>query len=565
MGKKKYRSQPNVPNLKPRMIIFLIGFVVCMVIGSILRGPVEPLNYVTDKNIFWILRDVRTICFDGLGQFLGRAVGLPVASAAGRTFTLISSAFFFLMSVSLYGAYSGAEIADFGEEPETGTSRTIHFIASYPYLASLAYIMMDRKFGGMGRSNPGYNTVIMLLFLVTMVASLYDHSDDETPAKQKYAARWLSSFGVMLSAAGFGRLIMDSGLAAALHGPTVAWSVIAPIAQNLSVSLGDLARILLVLAIPSAVLAFCASFLMDDRNTHLSFSIASFVLLVGGGLIFYAMRGTGGAELRSIATWILLLFGVVIWTMAAVRRKILVLVASLGVLFSGSFLCVAVRLLRAPFDAAVAALRLELQPLQNRALGLLTQIIPNEFLGLILLLVACLLVSMLLGLPVSASKRIPKLFRFPLDRTKMVYFAAVVLMFMESDHEIFRGIAFILLLLSLVGMFAMLGVAFAVRKTRAVIAVLYTILCMALMTIPFALFAVQFAWIIFGVIIALNLIGMAKAAKGAFSEKDQQQAAHANASAAIHDAVMAGGNVYALSDLQTIVNSTFGIERSIWD
>ena len=565
MGKKKYRSHPNVPNLKPRMIIFLIGFVVCTVIGSILRGPVASPDYVSDRNIFWILRDVRTFCFDGLGQFLGRAVGLPVASAAGRMFTLISSAFFFLMSVSLYGAYSGTEMADFGEEPETGISRTIHFIASYPYLASLAYIMMDSKFGGMGRSNRGYNTVILLLFLFTMVASLFNHSDDEPPVKQKYAARWLASFGVMLSAAGFGRLIMDSGLSAALHGPAVAWSVIAPIAQNLTADLGSLARILLLLGIPSAVLAFCITFLMDDRNTHLSFSIASFVLLVGGGLIFYAMRGTDGAELRSVATWILLLFGAVIWTMTAVRRKILVLVASLGVLFSGSFLCVGARLLRAPFDTAIAALRLELQPLQDRALGLLTQFVPNEFLGLILLLAACLLISLLLGLPVSASKRIPKLFRFPLDRTKMVYFAAVVLMFMESDHEIFRGIAFILLLLSLVGMFAMLGVAIAVRKARAVIAMLYTLLCMALMTVPFALFAVQFAWIIFGVIIALNFIGMANAAKGAFSEKDQKQAAHAAASAAIHDAVMAGGNVYSLSNLQTIVNSTFGIERSIWD
>jgi len=565
MAKKKYHSHPNIPNLKPRMILFLIGFVVCMVIGSILRGPTQSPDYVSDRNIFWILRDVRTFLYDGIALFLGRAVGLPIAGAAGRTFTLISSAFFFLMSVSLYGAYSGTEMADFGEEPETGVSRAIHFIASYPYLSALAYIMMDSKFGGMGRSNPGYNTVIMLLFLITLPVSLYNHSDDESFVRQKYAARWLSSIGVMLSAAGFGRLIMDSGLADRLHGPAIAWSAIGPMASGIPATLGGLGQILLILAVPAAVLAFCAVFLLDDKNSRLSFSIVSFSLLVGGGLIFYAVRGTNGAELRSIATWILLLFGAVIWAVTAVRRKILVLIAGLGVLFSGSALCVGVRLLRSPFDAAIAALRLELQPLQNRALGWLTQLVPNEFLGMILMLAACLLASALLSLPVSASRRIPKLFTFPLNRSKMVYFTAVVLLFMESSHEIFRGIGFILLLLSFIGMALMLGAAFAFRKARAVIAILYTIACMALLTVPFALFAVQFAWIAFGVIIMLNFIGMVNASKGAFSEKDQKRAMHANASAAIHDAVMAGGDSHSLSSLQTLVNSTFGIERSIWD
>lgn len=565
MAKKKYRSHPNIPNLRPRMIIFLIGFVFCMVIGSVLRGPVEAPNYVTGKNIFWILRDVRTFCFDGLGRFLGRAVGLPIASASGRMFTLISSAFFFLMSVSLYSANSGTEIADFGEEPETGTSRAIHFIASYPYLASLAFIMMDSKFGGMGRSNRLYNTVILLLFLVTMPASIFNHSDDETPVRQKYTARWLASFGVMLSAAGFGRLIMDSGLAAMLHAPSLAWSVIGPMAEGIPATLGGIGRILLILAVPAVVLAFCTSFLLNSKNCRIPMSIVPFALLVGGGLIFYAVHGTNGAEPRSMATWILLLFGAVIWAIAAPRRKLLVFAAALGVFFSGSALCVGVHLLRAPFDAAIVQLRLELQPLQERAAVWLLQIIPHEFAAMILMLVACLLASVLLSLPVTASKKIPKLFKLPLNRGTMLYFASIVLLFMDSDLEVFRNIAFILLLLALAGIGMMLGAAIAFRKVRAVIAILYTLVYMALLTIPFALFAVQFAWIIFGLIVALNFVAMAHAAKGAGSDKKKNQAAHAAASGAIHDAAMAGGDFYSLSLLQTSLNVSFGISRSIWD
>ena len=73
-------------------------------------------------------------------------------------------------------------------------------------------------------------------------------------------------------------------------------------------------------------------------------------------------------------------------------------------------------------------------------------------------------------------------------------------------------------------------------------------------------------WIIFGIIIALNFIGMANAAMHAgYDGEAQKRAAHAQASNAIHEAVMAGGNSHELSLMQTSLNSVFGIERSIFD
>ncbi|MBQ4051184.1 MAG: hypothetical protein IJD13_06095, partial [Oscillospiraceae bacterium] len=402
MAKKNYNtknntSRPKIPDLKPRMILFLCGFVLFTVIGSFLREPVDPPDYVSDKYIFWILRDVRTFCFEGVARFLGRAVGLPVAGAAGRLFTLVSSLFYLVMSLSLYGAYSGTEMADFGDEPETGVARTVHFIASYPYLARVTYIIIDPKFGDTGRLNPGYNTFILLLFVIALPASLYNRSDDETPVRQKYAARWLSSFGVMLGCAGLGRLIADSALAPKVYAPGLAWSVIAPIAEAVPASLAGMGKILLTFAVLIALVALFGSILLKEKNCNMPFSIVSFALLVGGGLMFYAVRGTDGVEPRAAATWVLMLFAAAVWAMAAPKKKFLVLVSGVGVLFSGTALVTAIRLMRMPFYAAVDALRLELQPLQERALDWLNGIIPHEIIGPILALIVCLLAAFLLA------------------------------------------------------------------------------------------------------------------------------------------------------------------------
>ena len=568
MAKKRSHAQRKIPDLKGRMLIFLIGFVICTGIGSILRGPVEAPAYESHRTLIWIFRDIRTFCYEGVGQFLGRAVGLPIAGKAGSVFTLLSSLFFFLISASLYGAYSGEAIADFGEEPETGFARTIHFIASYPYLATVTFIMMDNRFGGMGRNNRFYYTVILLLFLIAPLASIYNHSDDERPVKQKYTARWLASFGVALSAAGFGRLIMDSGIADKLHGPAAAWPLIASMAEAVPASPVGIGHVLLLLAIPAAILAICASILLNDKNCSIPFSIVSFTLLVGGGVIFYAFRGTNGAEPRSIATWILLLFAVIIWTIAAPRKKPLVFAAGILLLFSGSALAVGIRLLRGPFFAAIDTLRPMLQPLQELASDRVTQLIPNAVLGFLLALVICILLSTLLGLPVLLSKRMPKAFAFPLDRVKLFYLASVVLLFMESEHEVFRNIAFFLLLLSLICLAALLGAALAFRKLRAILAILYTAGCMALLTVPFALFAVQFAWIFCALLLAMNFFLTVKAAMeaGGVDSKDKNKQAHNAASSLLHDAAMSGD--YSFHDLglmQQSLNFTFGIDRSIWD
>ena len=106
-----------------------------------------------------------------------------------------------------------------------------------------------------------------------------------------------------------------------------------------------------------------------------------------------------------------------------------------------------------------------------------------------------------------------------------------------------------------------------VRKPRCTLAVLYIAACTALAAIPFALFAVQFAWIIFALFVTLNFYGTVKAAleSGGDSKEEQKKAAYNAASAALHSAAMAGGDSYSLSMAQGVLNSTFGMSRSIFD
>lgn len=563
MGKRYVQKKES--NIKLRMIVFLIGFAACAVIGGIMRGPVEALTNLGGQGS--IITRLVAFAYEKIAFVLGMAVGLPIESDAGRIFTLVSSLFFLVMSVSLYTADSGTEMADFGDVPETGISRAIHFAASFGFLSSVAFIMMDGTYIGMVRSNRGYNAVMLLFFVIAAIASIFNHSDDEDPVKHKVMARWLSSIGFAIGAAGLGRVIFDSGLMDKLHGPSVAWSVIAPIAEKLTPDWTGLAGIALVVGVPAFVAYLCASFMLNFKNCNIPFSMTAFAAYVIGGLFFYSTRGTNGAELRSAAVWVLLLAAAVIWAVVAERRRPVMLIASLGMLLSVSFLVTGFSLCRAPFEAAVDALRPEMLPLQEKATAFVLQYMPNETTAMLLLLVICLLVCFLLSIPVRFSKKLPGVFRMVLAREQLLFGAGVVLCFMESVNTAFRTAAYIILLLSAVSFVILFFLSIVVRKPRCTLAVLYIAACTALAAIPFALFAVQFAWIIFALFVTLNFYGTVKAAleSGGDSKEEQKKAAYNAASAALHSAAMAGGDSYSLSMAQSVLNSTFGMSRSIFD
>ena len=572
MGKRYV--QKKEANIKLRMIIFVIGFVACIVIGGIMRGPLEAITKLgAEGNISGqgsMFTRIVALAYEKTAFVLGMAVGLPIASDAGRIFTLISSLFFLVMSVSMYTANSGTEIADFGDAPETGISRAIHFAASFGCLSSVAFIMMDVKYLGMVRSNRGYNAVMLLFFVIAAIASIFNYSDDEAPVKHKVMARWLSSIGFTLGAAGLGRVIFDSGLMDKLHGPTLAWSALSTLTDKLTPDWSGLIGIALIIGVPAFVAYLCGACMLNSKNCNIPVSMAVFAVYVMGALFFYSNRGTNGMELRSVAVWVLLLAAAFVWAIVAERRRILVLISSLILPFAVSFVKVGFSFSRPTFDAAIEALRPEMAPLQEKATAFVLQYIPNEFAAMILLLIAALLISFLLSLPVRFSKKLPGAFRMVLEREQLLFGAGVVLCFMETVNTIFRTAAYIILLLSAVSFFILFFLSIVARKPRCTLAVLYIAACTALVAIPFALFAVQFAWIVFALFTALNFFLNVKAAMegGGDSEdkkKQQAQAAYGAASDALHSAAMAGGDSYSLSMAQGVLNSAFGMSRSIFD
>lgn len=307
ISKKEKKQHTPQYRLTVLACVFLIGVVVCAVVGNLLNGPWAWFSAGKHDSRLY------TFLFLNIPNGLGTLVGLPVSSTVGKLFTLLSSLFFLVISVKMYTTPVEESIDDSADGVDGPLNRIGYLLCCFSFFQMISSVMADNHtaIAYLDKSSFSFIPPLSLIAFTILDQMLCD----SLTQKLKSICRILASLGFALGTAGLSQLVLTLQWENIILIPMAIhplWDSIASLCGN---SIFGSVVMVLLQCICSVLLGFCIKLLLDGTKEHI------ISVLAGGGIIyglflFHYLSGwfTQNLYSRIIVLWLFLLTVLFIWS-----------------------------------------------------------------------------------------------------------------------------------------------------------------------------------------------------------------------------------------------------------
>ncbi len=489
-------------NNKKRIFLFLAGFALFWLVGGLVRGDMGDLTVYSRH---WFV----DLGYKTLAAFFRRSLGLPVGSGFGYVFSLIASIFYLVCGVRLYTAPSTYDSDDFSTDTGHGIiPRGAHFICCYCFLPLVSFVMVDWDYFAVVNDTRTLAAIGFAIFLLYLLVSLIlFFKEPEDVCRMKWLTRFLSSFALMLGVSGISRFVWELGLAKFVFLPSFAVGWMNRLAAGPDISLWYVLLLFLVMAVLVVICIFCA-FQLGKRALPVIVSAFGPLALCFFAMKFYGGHADTGLDYRALTQWVLILVMSVIWGAMSEEKVLPIVLCTMGLATALLALFRAAGLFYAPVDRLLEQYSEKAAPLQDAAWAWGSELIPVQVVLMLVVFAVTIVAMLLTSVPYCIQKKPMIIPKGLLRLLSQMFCAGIVLRFMGQDWVFVSITSYILIAVPLTGLMASLIGALLCRDLRSVFWILYAVVTTAVVAIPFLLYAYVIGFILIGIFVALNTIGM---------------------------------------------------------